>query len=157
MPLDGGRISLKSFENVFNNVTLWVAILAWAVAQFIKFTVEFIRHKKISLRLLFSSGGMPSSHTSFVTSMATSVGLKDGFASTQFALSAILSLIVMYDAAGVRRAAGKHAAAINSIFDSFENTGIAIDIKLKELLGHSPVEVAAGAVLGVLIGAIFVR
>jgi len=83
--------------------------------------------------------------------MTTSIGLKEGFNSSIFALSAVFSLVVMYDAAGVRRAAGYQAAAINMLVERLEGQGIKLDKKLKELLGHSPVEVAAGAVLGVLV------
>jgi acid phosphatase family membrane protein YuiD len=81
-----------------------------------------------------------------------SIGFKEGFNSSMFALSAVFSLVVMYDAAGVRRAAGNQAAAIHMLFRTFEDQGIKLDKKLKELLGHSPVEVAAGAVLGILVG-----
>ncbi len=148
---------MNTFEQIFNNPTLWVAILSWAIAQLIKFFIEVFKNKKVRLSLFFSSGGMPSSHTSFVTAMATSVGMLEGFNSTAFALSAVLSLIVMYDAAGVRRAAGKHAAAINNLIENIEDTGFKLDTKLKELLGHSPIEVAAGAVLGVITSVLLIK
>jgi len=98
-----------------------------------------------------SSGGMPSSHSSFVTAVTTVIGLTEGFDSLIFALGAIVSLIVMYDASGVRRAAGNQAKVINDILASIENSGINLDKKLKEMLGHTPVEVAAGGVLGIVI------
>lgn len=134
---------------ITTNRTLWIAILAWAVAQLIKILVEFVKTKKIRLSLWISSGGMPSSHTSFVTAVSTSIGMLEGFNSPLFALAAILSLVVMYDATGVRRAAGNQAAVINIIVDNIENKGVILDKKLKELLGHTPIEVAAGAILGI--------
>jgi acid phosphatase family membrane protein YuiD len=139
------------------NSILLTAVFSWAVAQVIKVLLELRRTKKINTALFVSSGGMPSSHTSFVTAMTMSIGFKEGFNSSMFALSAVFSLVVMYDAAGVRRAAGHQAAAINMLFRTFADQGIKLDKKLKELLGHSPVEVAAGAALGILIGVVAAR
>jgi len=136
------------------NSVLWAAICSWAIAQLIKILIELKKTKKINFALIISSGGMPSSHSSFVTAMATSVGIYEGFYSPIFALSAVFSLVVMYDAAGVRRAAGHQAAAINMLFKLFEDQGIKLDKNLKELLGHTPVEVAAGAILGILVAAL---
>ena len=134
-----------------SNSVLLSSIYSWAIAQFIKILIELKKTKKINTALIVSSGGMPSSHSSFVTAMTTSIGFKEGFNSSIFALSAVFSLVVMYDAAGVRRAAGYQAAAINMMVDRLEDQGIKLDKKLKELLGHSPIEVAAGAVLGILV------
>ncbi|MDR1530888.1 MAG: divergent PAP2 family protein [Clostridiales bacterium] len=139
------------FGEVFHNSVLLVSIAAWFVAQLIKLLIELARTRKVELSLFLSTGGMPSSHTSFVVAMGATLGLKYGFDSPYFAISAVLSMIVMTDAAGVRRAAGKQAAVINMLVESLEHQGIKLDKKLKELLGHSPVEVAAGAILGVLI------
>lgn len=147
----------RLWTELFSNATLWVSIFSWAIAQFIKVVLELIKSKKINISLLVSSGGMPSSHSSFVTAMATAVGIQDGFDSSLFAMSAIVSMVIMYDAAGVRRAAGRHAAIINTIIENVENSGLKLDKKLKELLGHSPIEVAAGAVLGVLVAVICIR
>jgi len=97
-------------------------------------------------------GGMPSSHSTLVAALATSVGLVEGFNSAAFAICAALSLIVMYDASGIRRAAGKQAEMINAIVEAWdENDPLVKEIKLKELLGHTPVEVVAGAILGIII------
>lgn len=139
---------------LFSNSTIWIAVLSFAVAQMIKICIELKKTKKLNMSLLMSAGGMPSSHTSFVVSMTTAIGYKEGFDSQLFAVSAILSMIVMYDAAGVRRAAGKQAAVINMMVASLANEGITLDKKLKELLGHSPIEVGAGALLGILIAAL---
>lgn len=143
---------MEYLNEILNNRILWVAVLSWAVAQLLKITIEILRYRRLNLALIISSGGMPSSHSSFVMAMSTSVGIKEGFDSPLFAICAIVSLVVMYDAAGVRRAAGKQAEIINKLVENIENTGIILDKKLKELLGHSPVEVAAGALLGILIG-----
>ena len=138
-------------SELIRNKMLISAIVAWAVAQLIKVLIGLFKTRKFDIYLLISSGGMPSSHTSFVTGLTTAVGIMEGFDSTFFAISAVLSLVVMYDAAGVRRAAGKQAAVINLLVSNVENTGIKLDKKLKELLGHSPIEVACGAILGIII------
>lgn len=139
---------------LFANTTIWIAVCSFAMAQLIKICIELKKTRKVNLSLLMSAGGMPSSHTSFVVSMTTAIGFKEGFDSQLFAVSAILSMIVMYDAAGVRRAAGKQAAVINMMVASLEKEGITLDKKLKELLGHSPIEVGAGAILGILIASL---
>jgi hypothetical protein len=142
---------LKYINQIINNSIFWTASFSWAIAQLIKIMIEFKKERRLSLALMISSGGMPSSHSSFVSAMSTSVGLLEGFDSTAFAICAVISMVVMYDAAGVRRAAGKQAEIINKLVANIENTGIVLDKKLKELLGHSPVEVAAGAVLGIVV------
>jgi len=139
--------------NYYNQV-LFIAILSWLIAQVLKFITEFLRTRKINFRLILSAGGMPSSHSAFVASMSTAIGLREGFDSSLFAVCVVLSLIVMYDAAGVRRAAGNHAAVINDILEIIENQGIKIDAHLKELLGHSPIEVFGGAILGIILAII---
>ena len=144
-------------DGIFENLSLWSAIFAWAAAQAIKILIELYKTKKLRLALIISSGGMPSSHTAFVTAMSIAIGLIEGFHSMLFAVSAVMSLVVMYDASGVRRAAGKQAEVINMIVENIENTGLILDKKLKELLGHSPIEVAAGAALGTLIAIICCR
>ncbi|MBE6013616.1 divergent PAP2 family protein [Anaeropeptidivorans aminofermentans] len=142
---------MKYINQIINNSIFWTASFSWAIAQLIKIMIEFKKERRLSLALMISSGGMPSSHSSFVSAMSTSVGLLEGFDSTAFAICAVISMVVMYDAAGVRRAAGKQAEIINKLVANIENTGIVLDKKLKELLGHSPVEVAAGAVLGIVV------
>ena len=143
------------YSDLMRNGVLWVSVLAWAIAQIIKILIEFVETKKLNLALIVSSGSMPSSHSSFTTSLATSIGIVEGFDSSLFAIAVIFSMVVMYDAAGVRRAAGKQAEVINLLVGSIENTGIKLDKKLKELLGHSPIEVAAGALLGIVVAIIF--
>ena len=138
----------------FSNKIIGISALAWLIAQIIKIIIDLIKSKTIDWRLITSSGGMPSSHSSFVTSLATSIGIAKGFDSPEFAITFVLCMVVMYDAAGVRRAAGKQAAVINDIADIMENYGFQMDENLKELLGHTPVEVAAGAILGILLSVV---
>lgn len=131
---------------------LFTTILSWFTAQVLKMIFVFIKNRKIDFRRLIGSGGMPSSHAAFVVSLAVAVGLTEGFSSTLFAITVVIALVVMYDAAGVRRAAGQQAKILNMLVEeweknNFENT----EKKLKELLGHTPVEVFAGAVLGACI------
>jgi acid phosphatase family membrane protein YuiD len=142
----------EGFGGLLGNTTLWAAIMSWAVAQLIKVGVGLIRTRRIDLSLFVASGGMPSSHTSFVVALTTAIAISEGLDSPLFAVSAVLSLVVMYDAAGVRREAGRHAALMNEIIENLEDTGIVLDKKLKELLGHSPLEVLAGALLGIAVG-----
>jgi len=145
---------MDALNSIGTNLPFWAAVIAFFAAQLIKITAEFIRIKKINVFLIISSGGMPSSHSSFVTAMTTVVGLTEGFGTSIFAVAAVISIVVMHDAAGVRRAAGRQAAVINKIVENIENQGVILDKKLKELLGHSPVEVFAGAALGISIGAV---
>ena len=131
---------------------LATCILSWFIAQLLKVIHTIIKDKKIDFRRCVGSGGMPSSHSSFVTSLATSVGILEGFSGPVFAIAAVLALVVMYDAAGVRRAAGQQAKILNKIVEEWENADFAhTDKRLKELLGHTPKEVFAGALLGMLI------
>ena len=137
-----------------DNVVL-TCILSWFIAQLLKVIITLIKDKKIDFRRFVGSGGFPSSHASFVTSLATAVGIIDGFDSSIFAVCVVLALVVMYDAAGVRRAAGQQARILNKIVEEWDKTDLAkTDKRLKELLGHTPKEVFAGAILGILIALI---
>ncbi len=129
---------------------LAAAFLAAIIAQSIKVLTYIIQHRSINFKIFTTTGGMPSSHSAFVIGMATTTGLIDGFNSTTFALAVCFALVVMYDAAGLRRAAGKMAATLNKIVDHVYN--VPTSEKLKELLGHTPVEVFVGAILGALSG-----
>ncbi len=146
---------MKYLNEFFQNRILWAAIVSWFIAQVIKIILDMAKNKTLNPRLITSSGGMPSSHTSSVVAMSVAVGLTEGFGSVFFAISAVFSMVTMYDAAGVRRAAGKQAEVINMLVTNLENSGIKLDKQLKELLGHSPVEVFAGAILGIIVGICF--
>lgn len=129
-------------------------MLAWFIAQFLKVLIFFAMHKKINFERFFGSGGMPSSHAAFVCALALSTGRIEGFATTYFAITLGFAMVVMYDASGVRRETGKQAVIINYLMDRIEEkTGYRDDI-LKELIGHTPVEVIIGAILGTVIAAV---
>lgn len=143
----------NSLVNIFYNPVVLIPVFAWFIAQFTKVTLDLKKHRKIDIRRFVGSGGMPSSHTAYVSSLATVVGMTCGFNGPEFGITFALALIVMYDAAGVRRAAGKQAHVLNKIIrESQENGELKdIDVKLKELLGHTPFEVLVGGILGVSI------
>ena len=126
---------------------LIASFLAAIIAQSIKVLTYIVQHKNINFKIFTTTGGMPSSHSAFVIGMATTTGLIDGFHSTTFALALGFALVVMYDAAGLRRSAGKMAATLNKIVDHVYN--VPTSEKLRELLGHTPVEVFVGAILGI--------
>lgn len=131
---------------------LVTSIIAWFIAQVIKVFTSLIHNKRFDFRRFVGSGGMPSSHASFVTSLAAAVGLEKGFGGTDFAICAVFALVVMYDAAGVRRAAGQQARILNKLMEKWEKSDFSdTDKHLKELLGHTPKEVFVGAVLGITI------
>lgn len=140
---------MEFFSELFNNKVLGISIFACFLAQFIKIFTG--KEKRIDIPRIFTSGGMPSSHSSFVTSLATLVGMDLGFDSTEFAIVTVVALIIMYDAAGVRRAVGKQAKILNQMIEDFHHTKHIEQTKLKELIGHTPLEVYSGALLGVLV------
>lgn len=150
---------MSFFEKINSNgyEVLFSLVLSNVIAQVLKTIIFAISTKKLDLRMLVTTGGMPSSHSSSVTGMATTVGLIEGFESISFALACAFSIVVMYDSAGIRRSAGKQAAVLNRIIgDLFHDDHKVKEGRLKELLGHSPFEVIAGALLGVLV-AIFIH
>ena len=133
------------------NLSIWVALTAWTVAQAIKMTRGFIRARTIDFRLLFSTGGMPSAHTAMVCGLATSVGLREGFASSLFAVALAFASVVMFDAQSVRRAAGQQARLLNQIVQELFKEHHLSEQKLAELLGHTRLEVFAGLLTGVAV------
>ena len=146
---------MEKIAQILNNDILWTAILGWLSAQVIKVILVFLTSRRLDFRRLTGSGGMPSSHSSITMSLTMSVGFVHGFDSAVFAIAMIMSFVVMYDASGVRRSAGQQAAILNKIVEDWENGKFKnTDKKLKELLGHTPLEVVAGAILGILIAII---
>ncbi|MBI3306629.1 MAG: divergent PAP2 family protein [Candidatus Omnitrophica bacterium] len=128
----------------------FVAIfLSWFISQFFKVLRGIIHEKRFDFRWLFDTGGMPSSHSAFVASMATVVGLYYGFSSMPFLIALVITIITMFDAASVRRNMGKQATLLNKMLDELYKKGEVPEKRLKELLGHTPVEVFAGAFLGI--------
>ena len=127
-------------------------LLASGIAQALKVILVSARQRRLNLRVLAETGGMPSSHSALVTGLTFGIGRLNGFNSAPFAIALIFSFVVMYDAAGVRRAAGRQAAVLNRLVeDLVAMRGIRED-RLRELLGHTPVEVLVGAVLGAAVG-----
>ncbi len=146
---------MQSFGSVLNNHVLIVALLSCVLAQLSKVVVELIYHGKLNFRVIFESGGMPSSHSALVTALATDIGLRKGWDSGEFAIAAVFAIIVMYDAAGVRQAAGKQAKILNQMIDElFTGDHHLTEIHLKELLGHTPFQVLIGSIIGVVIACI---
>lgn len=133
------------------NHILNVAVLSGLIAQVLKVIIVIMTTKKLDVKRLTGSGGMPSSHTAFVVGLSTAVGRDTGWDSALFALAVVFAAIVMYDAAGVRRAAGEQAAILNVIIEDFRDRHQFKQERLKELIGHTPFEVLAGAILGVFI------
>ena len=129
--------------------------LSWFLAQLIKVIRSGYQEKRFSVRWLFDTGGMPSAHSATVSCLATVVGLYFGFGSILFLAVLIFTIITMFDAAGVRRNVGRQARILNKMLDEFYERGWVQEQRLKELLGHTPVEVFAGAFLGILVGCSF--
>lgn len=142
-----------ALTELFSNRVLQVSFVAWFVAQALKVVHTLIKERRFNFRRFVGAGGMPSSHSAFVTALATAIGQRVGWGEPVTALAWVFAMIVMYDAAGVRQAAGKQAEILNQIVDDLYHGGKLREDRLKELLGHSPVEVVAGAVLGTIFGA----
>lgn len=136
--------------NIFSNHVLIPALTAWWMAQFIKPFIEYPISHEWNFGMWFSSGGMPSSHSSLIIATMLSIGLYEGFDSPLFALSVALAMIVTYDAAGVRRQAGMQAHKINQLINELLSGHPISEKQLKEVLGHTPWQVAAGALLGII-------
>ncbi len=140
---------MYNFQGILQNTPLWAAVLAWALAQGIKILLTLIVDKRFDASRIVGTGGMPSSHSSFTMALSFSIGKYHGFDSPLFAIALIFSFVTMYDAQGIRRAAGKHAEILN---DMIQHHKIPNQGELKELLGHTPLEVLAGAILGIVVG-----
>jgi acid phosphatase family membrane protein YuiD len=133
---------------------LLAPLVAWTIAQTAKVIIYSVREHRLNLRVLAVTGGMPSSHSAIVMGMTTAVGHHAGIGSAAFAIALIFSFVVMYDAAGLRRAAGRQAAVLNRLVEDLVHMRGVQEQKLRELLGHTPVEVLVGAALGVAVGLI---
>ena len=143
-------------EQLLSNYPLMSAVLAWFVAQVIKTAIDAYFNKGINWERMTGSGGMPSSHSSTVVSLAIATGISYGVDSTLFAIALIFAIVVMYDATGVRRETGKQAVILNRLLldNPFSWTGKEFEKKLKEYVGHSPFQVLMGAILGIFIAVI---
>lgn len=137
-------------EALLGNDVLVTCILAWAVAQFSKPLLHYVHSRRLSLRYFVTAGGMPSSHSAVVVALATRVGVDTGLSSIPFALSAVFAAVVMYDAAGVRRAVSLQARIMNRMLTEMIEAQHFNEERLRELIGHTPFEVFVGALLGAL-------
>lgn len=136
---------------LLGNRVLQASVMAWAIAQISKFFIDLLWRRKINFRALTTMGGMPSSHSAAVSSLATGIALVDGMGSTIFALALWFAAVTMYDAAGIRRAAMIQAKILNQMIDELFQGHPISDVKLRELLGHTPFEVFIGMLLGIFV------
>lgn len=147
---------MEIVKDLLRNDMLICAVVAYFIAQFLKILTTLYKEKKLDLRRLWASGGMPSSHAATVSALAIRCGMVSGVASPAFAICFILASVVMYDATGVRRAAGEQAKLLNQIVaDLFSGNPEYTEKALKELIGHTPLQVVMGSLLGILIGFFF--
>jgi acid phosphatase family membrane protein YuiD len=137
---------MEYLKDLFSNPFLLTGVSSWFIAQVLKTILHLIFYKKLDFERLYGDGGMPSGHSATVASLATICGLTFGLGSVEFAISAILAIIVCHDATGVRRETGKHAEILNELVKYLE-TGKPED--LKELVGHTPLQVFAGVLIGI--------
>ena len=145
---------MNIFSEIIGNKCIVVPFCLWILIQVYKFVYELVVHKRIDFKRLFGAGGMPSSHSAVVCSEATLIGKAMGFGSPEFALALTFAGVVMYDAAGIRRAAGKQARILNKIISTPGLTKEQVNEKLTEALGHTPFQVFVGAIIGIVVGAI---
>lgn len=130
-------------------------LLVWFCIQLFKFIYDLIKTRKFNFKRILGAGGMPSSHSAVVTCLSTLIAKSQGIDSSVFGVAVIFSCIVMYDAAGVRRAAGKQAKLLNKIVETPGLSGVQVTERLQEVLGHTPMQVIVGAIIGIIVGLIF--
>ena len=146
---------MRFFVANFKFSILLTTILAWFIAQSIKVLIGVVREKRFNFKWFVGTGGMPSSHAAAVSAMATAVGFETGFTSPLFAIALVFAIVVLFDAQGVRRASGQQAEALNKILDDIYWKHKIHEDRLKELLGHTPIEVLTGTALGILLAVFF--
>jgi len=143
---------MYSLSSVLDNFPLMMGLCGWLIAQVLKLLINLLVNRTLDLKLLMSSGGMPSSHSSTVCALTTAIALNEGVGSVAFAVSAVFSFIVMYDAMNVRRSAGEQAKVLNQlILDLLDESKISVEPTLREILGHTPFQVIVGAIIGVVL------
>lgn len=145
---------MQIINEIVYNKCIYVPFILWFLIQTFKVLTELVVNKRLDVKRIVGAGGMPSSHSAIVCSLATCVGKEYGFDSGIFAISMVMAFVVMYDAAGVRRAAGKQARILNKILETPGLTTLEVQEKLVEVLGHTPIQVFVGAILGIAVGAI---
>ena len=145
---------MNNLQMAITNKYLYVPFLVWLCIQIFKVIYDLVTTKKFNFKRILGAGGMPSSHSAVVTCLSTLVGRSEGTDSPIFAVALIFAMVVMYDAAGVRRAAGKQAHLLNKIIETPGLTNVEVQEKLVEVLGHTPLQVIVGATIGVIVGLI---
>ena len=143
---------MNNLQLAVTNKYLYVPFLLWLCIQIFKVIYDLVTTKKFNFKRIIGAGGMPSSHSAVVTCLSTLVGKAERTDSIMFAMATIFALVVMYDAAGVRRAAGKQAHLLNKIIETPGLTGVEVQERLVEVLGHTPLQVIVGATLGIVVG-----
>ncbi len=143
-------LAYELLYQVLHNRILVTAVCAWAIAQILKTIIYLAVHRKFDISRLTGDGGMPSAHSATVMAMTIRTLIDEGAGSAVFAVAMIMAIVVMHDAMGVRRESGRHAQAINELVDLMD-PDIKLDVKLKEFIGHTPTQVVAGAILGILV------
>ncbi|MBF0522793.1 MAG: divergent PAP2 family protein [Candidatus Omnitrophica bacterium] len=144
-------------NNIFHNKILMITLLVWGIAQSVKVILGVIREKRFNFKWLIGTGGMPSSHAAGASALALTCGLEAGFTSIIFALATVFALVTMFDAQGVRRSAGEQAAILNQILDDMYWKGKIESNRLIELIGHTPLQVLIGSILGIILSYIFYK
>lgn len=145
----------QHFSSIFQNKILLITLSVWAIAQLIKVILGVFREKRFNFKWFIGTGGMPSSHAAGAMALATTCGLEMGFDSVPFALATVFAIVTMFDAQGVRRSAGQQAVILNRILDDMYFKGKIEEDRLKELIGHTPVQVLIGGLLGVAMALFF--
>ena len=145
---------MNSLQMAITNKYLYVPFLVWICIQIFKVIYDLVTTKKFNFKRILGAGGMPSSHSAVVTCLSTLVGRSEGTDSPIFAVALIFAMVVMYDAAGVRRAAGKQAHLLNKIIETPGLSGLEVQERLVEVLGHTPLQVFVGATIGIVVGMI---
>lgn len=148
---------MKDIIDFSRNYIFWTSVAAWIIAQGIKVALGVFRERKFNFRWFVGTGGMPSSHAAGVSALATSIGVTYGFGSAIFAVTLLFTLIVLFDAQGVRLSTGRQAEILNKMLDDIYWKKKLDEEKLKEFIGHTPVEVLAGAFLGIVVSLLLYR
>lgn len=143
---------MNDLQKAITNKYIYIPLLVWFCIQTFKVIHDLAKTRKFNFKRIMGAGGMPSSHSAVVTCLATMIGKNQGFDTPIFAMSLVFAMVVMYDAAGVRRAAGKQASLLNKIVETPGLSSVQVQEKLVEVLGHTPLQVIVGAGIGIVVG-----
>ena len=146
---------MNNLQKAMTNKYIYIPLIVWFSIQTFKVIHDLIKTKKFNFKRIMGAGGMPSSHSAVVTCVASMIGKNVGFDTPMFAIALVFAMIVMYDAAGVRRAAGKQARLLNKIVETPGLSSVEVQEKLVEVLGHTPLQVIVGAAIGIAVGLLY--